>query len=80
MIGLEFVKSVDKNWKERITFADGRRYHDDFCPLNGQRCRRKECSLWNKDHNLCGFSMNVSSSSSQMTVKNLDDIPQSKLL
>ena len=59
MIGLEFVKKVDKNWKDHVTFADGSRYHNDYCPLNGNRCRREECSLWNIDHNFCGFSMNT---------------------
>ena len=59
MIGLEFVKKIDKNWKDHVTFADGSRYHNDYCPLNGNRCRREECSLWNYENNFCGFSMNT---------------------
>ena len=46
MIGLEFVKSVDKEWKSSIKFADGSPYYNDYCPLSGVRCKKDDCSFW----------------------------------
>ena len=34
MIGLEFVKTVDKEWKNSIKFADGSPYYNYYCPLS----------------------------------------------
>jgi hypothetical protein len=55
MIGLEFVKSVDKEWKNSIKFADGSPYYDDYCPLSGARCKRDDCSFWDTPSNLCKY-------------------------
>ena len=53
MIGLDFVKSVDKGWRKHITFADGSPYYDDFCPLSNARCRREDCLFWGKKSKGC---------------------------
>ena len=58
MIGLDFVKKVDKNWRKHITFADGSPYYDDYCPLSGAKCRRMDCSFWNNTLNGCGYIPN----------------------
>jgi len=55
MIGLDFVKHVDKDWKKHITFADGSPYFDDYCPLIGSKCRREDCSFWNALSGSCGY-------------------------
>ena len=55
MIGLEFVKNVDGDWKKRITFADGSPYYEDFCPLSRTKCRHEDCSFWNYISNDCGY-------------------------
>jgi len=60
MIGLDFVKRVDKDWKKHITFADGKAYFDDFCPLSSSRCRQEDCLFWNKLYNICGYINNNS--------------------
>jgi hypothetical protein len=56
LIGLEFVKNVDSDWKKHIKFSDGSPYYDDFCPLSGSRCRQTDCSFWNIDHDVCGYA------------------------
>ena len=55
MIGLDFVKNVDKDWKKHVTFADGSPYYDDYCPLSGSKCRREDCSFWNEISDECGY-------------------------
>ena len=55
MIGIDFVKNVDKDWRKHVTFADGSPYYDDFCPLSGAKCRRDDCAFWNKKRKLCGY-------------------------
>ena len=58
MIGLDFVKSVDKNWRNHVTFADGSQYYDNFCPLSGAKCRKNDCSFWNNTSKGCGYVPN----------------------
>ena len=58
MISLDFVKSVDKNWRNHVTFADGSPYYDDFCPLSGAKCRKEDCSFWNYRSKGCGYVSN----------------------
>ena len=55
MIGLDFVKHVDKDWKKHITFVDGSPYCDDYCPLSGTKCRQDDCSFWNNLSDVCGY-------------------------
>ena len=55
MIGLDFVKHVDKDWKKHITFADGSPYYDDYCPLSGTKCRQGDCSFWDNLSDACGY-------------------------
>ena len=55
MIGLEFVKSVDKEWKNNIKFADGSPYNDEYCPLSGVRCKRDDCSFWDISSDICKY-------------------------
>ena len=63
MIGLEFVKSVDKNWKKHITYADGRPYLDDFCPVSRSSCRQEDCLFWDQASDICKYIHNQSNSS-----------------
>lgn len=58
MIGLDFVKNVDKDWKKHVTFADGSPYFDDYCPLTGAKCRREDCSFWNDAAGTCAYVRN----------------------
>ena len=58
MIGLDFVKKIDKEWKTHITFADGTPYYDNYCPLSGAKCRLEDCSFWNKNLGMCGYITN----------------------
>ena len=58
MIGLDFVKNIDSNWKKHIKFADGSAYYDDYCPLSGSRCKHDDCSFWNKKTDICGYIKN----------------------
>ena len=58
MIGLDFVKNVDKDWKKHVTFADGSPYFDDYCPLSGVKCHREDCSFWNDVSDSCGYVRN----------------------
>ena len=46
---------MDKDWRKHVTFADGSPYYDDFCPLSGAKCRRDDCSFWNKKNQGCGY-------------------------
>ena len=55
VIGLDFVKTVDKEWKSSIKFADGSAYYDDYCPLSGTRCRRDDCSFWDISTDICRY-------------------------
>ncbi|MCJ2513774.1 MAG: hypothetical protein LN408_04970 [Candidatus Thermoplasmatota archaeon] len=55
MIGLEFVKTVDKEWKNSIKFADGSPYYNDYCPLSGARCKKDDCSFWDLSSDICGY-------------------------
>jgi hypothetical protein len=63
MIGLDFVKRVDKDWKKHITFADGRAYCDDFCPVSRARCRQEDCLFWDQASDICKYIQNQSNSS-----------------
>ena len=62
MIGLDFVKHVDKDWRKHVTFADGSAYCDDFCPLSGAKCRQEDCSFWNQTSDICGYMKSEPSS------------------
>ena len=61
MIGLDFVKHVDKDWKKHIAFADERAYLDDFYPLSSARCRQEDCLFWNQLSNICEYINNNNS-------------------
>ncbi|RLF39044.1 MAG: hypothetical protein DRN12_07505 [Thermoplasmata archaeon] len=58
MIGLDFVKHVDKDWKKHITYADGTPYSDDYCPLSGGKCRQDDCVFWDDGIKTCGYLSN----------------------
>jgi len=55
MIGLDFVKHEDKNWKKHITFEDGSPYYNDYCSLSGAKCHREDCSFLNDLSDGCGY-------------------------
>ena len=55
MIGLDFVKHVDKDWKKHLTYIDGSSYYDDYCPLGKCKCRREDCTFWNSDEENCRY-------------------------
>ncbi len=55
MIGLDFVKHVDKDWRKHVTYIDGTPYTDNYCPLSGGRCRGEDCMFWNDDTHVCGY-------------------------
>ena len=57
MIGLDFVKSVDIEWKKHIKYVDGSKYNDNYCPLSQTKCRFEDCSFWNHESNFCGYSI-----------------------
>ena len=56
MIGLDFVKSVDKNWKKHLTYIDGSPYYEDYCPLGNCKCRREDCTFWNNHAETCRYT------------------------
>ncbi len=60
MIGLDFVKHVDKDWKKHITYADGTPYSEDYCPLSSGKCRRDDCVFWDDSIQACGYLSNYS--------------------
>ncbi|GAG03908.1 unnamed protein product, partial [marine sediment metagenome] len=55
MIGLEFVKKVDPDWKKRLKYEDGEYYSDAHCPVMNGRCRKDDCQLWDKVEKVCGY-------------------------
>lgn len=55
MIGLDFVKHVDKDWRKHVTYADGSPYIDDYCPLIGDKCRQSDCVFWDETTEFCGY-------------------------
>lgn len=58
MIGLDFVKHVDKDWKKHITYADGTPYSEDYCPLSSGKCRQDDCVFWDDSIKACGYLSN----------------------
>ena len=62
MIGLDFVKNIDADWKKHITNSDGSPYLDDYCPISGNKCRKEDCSFWNDIFNECGYTLGKSNS------------------
>ncbi|HDM67086.1 MAG TPA: hypothetical protein ENG62_01710 [Thermoplasmatales archaeon] len=62
MIGLDFVKHVDKDWRKHVTYIDGTPYNDNYCPLSGGRCRGEDCMFWNDDAHVCGYLSHKNSS------------------
>ena len=55
MIGLDFVKHIDKDWKKHVTYVDGTPYSEDYCPLSGGKCRQEDCVFWDDTLNSCGY-------------------------
>lgn len=74
MIGLDFVKTVDKDWKKHIKLSDGRPYCEDYCPLSGASCRKEDCSFWTKSLKECGYLQNNRySKNTILDIRNLID-------
>ena len=55
MIGLDFVKHVDKDWRKHLTYIDGSSYYEDYCPLGNCKCRREDCTFWNHVSENCRY-------------------------
>ena len=54
-IGLEFVKSVDPEWREHITYSDGSKYVTAHCPVMNRKCVKEDCVFWESNPGGCKY-------------------------
>ena len=54
-IGLEFVKSVDLDWRKRLKYEDGSPYITAHCPVMNRKCVEEDCVFWKSNPGGCSY-------------------------